>query len=118
MISLRGFCEQHGAYDPLLEVCPKCPEDAAHPTRPGQRPSQIETQRPGDLPTARPLQPRHSARGLGGITARDVGRATSRDVVSVTARDAGGVTARDVALARLISQLAAEQGVEADPPVE
>lgn len=35
--------------------------------------------------------------------------------VSLTSHDAGGVTARDVELARAISAIAAEQGVDADP---
>ena len=35
--------------------------------------------------------------------------------VRLSSHDAGGVTTRDVALARQISQLAAEQGVSAEP---
>ena len=35
--------------------------------------------------------------------------------VELSSHDAGGVTTRDVALARQISQLAAEQGVSAEP---
>jgi len=35
--------------------------------------------------------------------------------VKLSSHDAGGVTARDVALARQISQFAAEQGVSAEP---